>query len=518
MHCEGQVYSQAVWDLWNRDLVGAPFNLDLDVAREIATQLTYRGASNVSSWYACTNGTGGCGNPNGCGCAANSGYMSYIAADDDNGNLNDGTPHMGAIFAAFNRHGIACTTPTVTTAGCAGTPDGGAGRDRRPPSTAASRSPGPLRPGPPATGSTAAEGVFACSFGKELVATVAGTTYIDRGLKNGREYYYQVVPMGAQDECFSVASTCTNVTPAAGANVSVVAAQATLQILGGDGDDFLDNCEIGRVTVRMSNIGNGDADQPADRQRHLAQPSGDDLRHGLPGAGEPQPRLPAPRRPPPSTSSRRVSIPGEVVELEIEVTSDELGANSVFATASFSGVEGDLQHFAEQDLHLRGRYRGLDDDRRYLPARHGAAAAPVGRRPTWSRRASSTTAVRRRAVADPRSGGRLDDDAVQQLQHRAAFGHWWDRANIGLRPVGSPTRTLVSPSGGRLYNASGSGGGTCGTDGQGGWAGVNATWGSRPGRAAALQAADLRRPAGSARGALRHGLRRPTTSASASTS
>ena len=32
VHCEGQVYSQAVWDLWNRDLVGAPFNLGLDVA------------------------------------------------------------------------------------------------------------------------------------------------------------------------------------------------------------------------------------------------------------------------------------------------------------------------------------------------------------------------------------------------------------------------------------------------------------------------------------------------------
>ena len=129
VHCEGQVYSQAVWDLWNRDLVGAPLNLGLDVAREIATQLTYRGASNVSSWYSCTNGTGGCGNPNGCGCVATTGYMNYLVADDDNGNLADGTPHMGAIFAAFNRHGIACTVPTVTTAGCSRHADGGAGGD-----------------------------------------------------------------------------------------------------------------------------------------------------------------------------------------------------------------------------------------------------------------------------------------------------------------------------------------------------------------------------------------------------
>src|SRR5204862_487754 len=41
---------------------------------------------------------------------------------DDDGNLSNGTPHGGALFAAFNRHGIACTTDAganVTFAGCA---------------------------------------------------------------------------------------------------------------------------------------------------------------------------------------------------------------------------------------------------------------------------------------------------------------------------------------------------------------------------------------------------------------
>ena len=37
--------------------------------------------------------------------------MQWLAADDDNGNLTTGTPHMTALFAAFNRHGIACATP-----------------------------------------------------------------------------------------------------------------------------------------------------------------------------------------------------------------------------------------------------------------------------------------------------------------------------------------------------------------------------------------------------------------------
>src|SRR6185436_19413030 len=56
------------------------------------------------------------------GCGATNGYMQWLAADDDNGNLNDGTPHMTAIFNAFNRHGIACATPARVNSGCAGAP------------------------------------------------------------------------------------------------------------------------------------------------------------------------------------------------------------------------------------------------------------------------------------------------------------------------------------------------------------------------------------------------------------
>ena len=48
--------------------------------------------------------------------------MQWLAADDDNGNLNDGTPHMTAIYAAFNRHSIACATPAPVNSGCASGP------------------------------------------------------------------------------------------------------------------------------------------------------------------------------------------------------------------------------------------------------------------------------------------------------------------------------------------------------------------------------------------------------------
>ncbi len=184
-------------------------------------------------------------------------------------------------------------------------------------------------------------------FGKELVATVTGTTYIDQGLKNGHDYYYQVVPMGAVDECFAVASACTNVTPAAGANVSILAAQATLQILGGDGDDFLDNCEVGRVTVRMSNIGNTTLTNL--RIVNVTSPSHPATTFLTSFPSPVSPSLAACAEASTTFDFTATDLdPGEVVELEIEVTSDELGANSVFATAFFSGLEGDFQHFASK--------------------------------------------------------------------------------------------------------------------------------------------------------------------------
>ena len=120
VHCVGGVYSEAVWSLWKRELQSAPYNYDNNTAHEIVTRLTFLGAGAIGTWFSG-------GPPNG-GCGATGGYMNYLAADDDNGNLNDGTPHMTAIFDAFNDQEIACGTPTVQDSGCAGTPTDRAGR------------------------------------------------------------------------------------------------------------------------------------------------------------------------------------------------------------------------------------------------------------------------------------------------------------------------------------------------------------------------------------------------------
>ena len=97
---------QAAWDLVARDLTAAPFSFDSQTAFIVGNRSSTRAAATSAP------GTPAPAAAPPAGCATTNGYMQWITADDDNGNLNDGTPHMTAIFNAFNRHGIACATPT----------------------------------------------------------------------------------------------------------------------------------------------------------------------------------------------------------------------------------------------------------------------------------------------------------------------------------------------------------------------------------------------------------------------
>ena len=204
VHCVGHVYSEAVWSLWKRNLQQAPYNYDNNTAHEIVTRLTFIGAGNVGTWFS--------GGPPSGGCAGTSGYQNYLAADDDNGNLNDGTPHMGAIYAAFNDQEIACATPTVQDSGCAGGPTAA------PTVTATSADTGIDLSWTAVANATEyeifrTEGVFQCDFGKVKIGSTTGTTWSDTGLQNDREYSYVVIPKGSSDSCFGPASSCTSEQP-----------------------------------------------------------------------------------------------------------------------------------------------------------------------------------------------------------------------------------------------------------------------------------------------------------------
>ncbi len=206
-HCRGVLSAEAMWDLYKRDLP-ARHGFDDNTSMEIATRLVFLGADNVGDWNAFNNGNEG-------GCAATHGYQQFLVADDDNGNLADGTPHMQAIFDAFNRHGIACSTPSVQVAGCAGAPSSA------PTVNASAADRGANLSWNAVAGATRykifrTDGVRGCGRGKALVGEVTGTTFDDTGLQNGREYYYVVAGFTDSDTCMGPASPCTTVTAGQG--------------------------------------------------------------------------------------------------------------------------------------------------------------------------------------------------------------------------------------------------------------------------------------------------------------
>ena len=117
-HCENAPGAEAGWDLAARDLQASPFNLNRQTAFMFAYKLYVQGSGNVTTWHSC-NCTAGTSD----GCATQAGYRQWLTSDDDDGNINNGTPHMTALYAAFNRHAIACATPTPVNSGCTTGPE-----------------------------------------------------------------------------------------------------------------------------------------------------------------------------------------------------------------------------------------------------------------------------------------------------------------------------------------------------------------------------------------------------------
>ncbi len=485
VHCVGYINAETVWDLWNRKLTAGPFNLDRDLTRKIATQLTLRGAGAVNNWWSGTGGTAGCG--------ADSGYNQYRAADDDDGNLGNGTPHNSAIDAAFQDHGIDCAATAVTDFGCAGAPTAA------PTVTATPRDQGIDLSWTSVAGAVTyrvyrTDGVFGCAFGATLIGETAGTTFEDRGLQNGRSYYYNVEPMGAQDECFGIqSSTCTTGTPSAAGGGPIFAAlgeQAALSILSGDGDPFLDNCEQARVRLPLSNSGSTALTNV--RIVSASSPS-----HGGTTFITTFPKI---------VDASLVSCesavatlefvpqgvnPGDTFTVDIDVIADEL-ASPVTVSFNFDLTEGDFQNQASKTFNYESSTEGWQTTAGTFN-RTNAAPGGAGGAGTFYYQSSAFLDDQCDVARSPLL--RLSSTSTMTLSTRFGIenfsgGQWWDRANAGFVDAVTGTRTLVTPSSGRAYNASGTGG-TCGTDGQAGWANAADSWATSSWTSTALQTGTL---------------------------
>jgi uncharacterized repeat protein (TIGR01451 family) len=207
-HCEGYLAAETMWDLATRDLPAS--GLDAATAWQLVDRL----------WYTSRAGSGG--NAYNCdlllgtsdGCAVNSWFSKLRVQDDDDGNLANGTPHAAAIFAAFNRHGIACglaadasnqsTTICPTLAAPVLTVAPGSAAN----ALSWSAVPGAARYRVLRTDQ-------GCDTASTAVAVVAApaTGYDDTGLINGFTTYYRVQAVAANPACDGAVSACRDATP-----------------------------------------------------------------------------------------------------------------------------------------------------------------------------------------------------------------------------------------------------------------------------------------------------------------
>jgi subtilisin-like proprotein convertase family protein len=206
VHCEGYLAAETMWDLANRDLPAA--GLDTATAWQLADKL----------WFKSRNGSGGnaynCSIAGGTsdGCAATSWFSKIRVQDDDDGNLANGTPHAAAIFAAFDRHKIACglaaDASNQNTSSC--------------PSLAAPVLSATAGSSSASLSWTSVGGAVTyrvlrtdggCDTASTTIATPPSINYTDTGLANGFTEYYHVQAMGSNPACEGVLSNCVNATP-----------------------------------------------------------------------------------------------------------------------------------------------------------------------------------------------------------------------------------------------------------------------------------------------------------------
>lgn len=216
-HCESQIASQSNWDLAKK-LIKTEFGGDVygvQGPKEISgwqymDRLWYLTRDIAVSGYSVT----GTGQTNGCG--IDNWFSTYRFIDDDNGNLADGTPHAGIIFAAFDLHATACglaADASNQTAGC-GTPVPAPTLsvcDNKTPVTLQwSASPG-------ATQYRILRNTVGANFGYTPIATVPASqlSFSDSDVAAGVSYFYAVQPVGASASCFGFTSNTASVVPQA---------------------------------------------------------------------------------------------------------------------------------------------------------------------------------------------------------------------------------------------------------------------------------------------------------------
>jgi hypothetical protein len=507
-HCEGSVVTEVVWDLLKRDLPcqgarwesypggtvyggrctgGAPPLMDENSALVLGTRLFYLAGGGISMGFQCDPAIGGC--------TAGSWYLNYLAADDDDGLLANGTPHMVAINDAFVRHQLACPPQAppagVMNFGCVATP---APTVRSTVSATAGVRSATVTWTPVAGAGEywvlRTDGVHGCNMGKTRVATVPSTAALSltqNDLLDGLTYYYSVVAVGGAagvgiDSCAGAVSDCAAVTPlapgaASGPGIAVRPKGAPV-IETGDGDSFVDNCETARIDLDVVNSGGVGLTgirltgiQPSSSETRIltALPIAvPDLPHGC---GAPDGMTPASFRftagglGPQSTLTFQVTITANELPSPVTatITIDEAESDWTVGNVTYS-FENDTQGwtvasgtFTRTDT--GGGANGLQSSYMASSAAENSACDEI-RSPRMILTPNTTLSLSNQFAIEPDSQG-----------------FFYDRANVGWIEESTGSRTVIAPDGGRAYNASGGNpdDNAC-TNLEGGWASAGPAW------------------------------------------
>jgi hypothetical protein len=204
-HCESQVSSEALWDLAVRDLP----NPGSESAWAIMDRLWYLSRPTATAAFTCYRATSPWSSD---GCGSGSLWKTMRAVDDDDGNLSNGTPHSAALYAAFNRHGIACAS------------DAGASTSYRacsqPTAPNLSVSAASNQVTVSWSGSIGVYDIYrneqGCSAGGfiKVANDVSTSPFVDSAVANEAVYYYKVVAHPSGNEaCASEPSSCKELIP-----------------------------------------------------------------------------------------------------------------------------------------------------------------------------------------------------------------------------------------------------------------------------------------------------------------
>lgn len=291
------------------------------------------------------------------------------------------------------------------------------------------------------------------------------------------------VPQGPQP--FALVATGDIVSCGGAAATAAVANSLVVGLAGGDADGYLDNCEAAILTFDVLNTGSTAAtgveivsvSSPSHPATVFATPTWSAPSIGtcslVAGANV-------------AITSALGLVEGDELLVAVEITNDTIAPATTTTVFAISPVESDVTTVASTTWDFESDLEGwVVQSGTFVRANSVGGASGT----SWYLQSSAAVANQCDVIWSPE----VELTATSTLEvwtHYDTEGGtpWYDRANVSIADASNSDLKL--PSSGRAYNVpNGSANGTCGTSGEGGWAGTATSWASSAFSTAALGSA-----------------------------